>query len=111
MGLDQNGRSVDELLAAAEHSEECYDLAAAENLYATALRADSNDPVIPFNLGNVFDAQGRSAEAKIAWQMAVARDRSEERRVGKECGSTCRYRWSPVHRKKSNQNKETPMYQ
>src|SRR3546814_16704407 len=21
--------------------------------------------------------------------------RSEERRVGKECGSTCRYRWSP----------------
>src|SRR3546814_17010262 len=24
-------------------------------------------------------------------------DRSEERRVGKECGSTCRYRWSPLH--------------
>src|SRR3546814_15845662 len=23
--------------------------------------------------------------------------RSEERRVGKECGSTCRYRWSPDH--------------
>src|SRR3546814_12635525 len=31
---------------------------------------------------------------------AVARDlgeRSEERRVGKECVSTCRYRWSPYH--------------
>src|SRR3546814_12511091 len=25
--------------------------------------------------------------------------RSEERRVGKECGGTCRYRWSPVHNK------------
>src|SRR3546814_16466880 len=25
--------------------------------------------------------------------------RSEERRVGKECGSTCRYRWSPYHYK------------
>src|SRR3546814_12900001 len=25
------------------------------------------------------------------------RDRSEERRVGKECGSTCRSRWSPYH--------------
>src|SRR3546814_16650461 len=25
----------------------------------------------------------------------IARDRSEERRVGKECVSTCRYRWSP----------------
>src|SRR3546814_16039266 len=24
-------------------------------------------------------------------------ERSEERRVGKECGSTCRYRWSPCH--------------
>src|SRR3546814_18287802 len=23
--------------------------------------------------------------------------RSEERRVGKECVSTCRFRWSPVH--------------
>src|SRR3546814_11643196 len=26
--------------------------------------------------------------------------RSEERRVGKECGSTCRSRWSPYHSKK-----------
>src|SRR3546814_16664909 len=25
------------------------------------------------------------------------RDRSEERRVGKECFSTCRSRWSPYH--------------
>src|SRR3546814_12256147 len=26
-----------------------------------------------------------------------ARERSEERRVGKECVSTCRSRWSPYH--------------
>src|SRR3546814_17309608 len=26
--------------------------------------------------------------------------RSEERSVGKECVSTCRYRWSPYHQKK-----------
>src|SRR3546814_15744687 len=26
--------------------------------------------------------------------------RSEERRVGKECVSTCRYRWAPSHKKK-----------
>src|SRR3546814_16750953 len=26
--------------------------------------------------------------------------RSEERSVGKECVSTCRYRWSPYHSKK-----------
>src|SRR3546814_11668546 len=31
----------------------------------------------------------------------VGRRRSEERRVGKECVSTCRSRWSPYHYKKN----------
>src|SRR3546814_15375309 len=31
--------------------------------------------------------------------------RSEERRVGKECVSTCRSRWSPYHYKKKNIHK------
>src|SRR3546814_13369907 len=30
--------------------------------------------------------------------------RSEERRVGKECVSTCRSRWSPYHYKKNETN-------
>src|SRR3546814_16455947 len=30
--------------------------------------------------------------------------RSEERRVGKECVSTCRSRWSPYNKKKKDQN-------
>src|SRR3546814_969455 len=30
-------------------------------------------------------------------QLDVDLDRSEERRVGKECVSTCRSRWSPYH--------------
>src|SRR3546814_13993834 len=33
--------------------------------------------------------------------------RSEERRVGKECVSTCRSRWSPYHKKKK-QTKTKP---
>src|SRR3546814_16315013 len=33
---------------------------------------------------------------------APALPRSEERRVGKECVSTCRSRWSPLHEKKKN---------
>src|SRR3546814_14610047 len=38
---------------------------------------------------------------------AAAKDRSEERRVGKECGSTCRSRWSPYHEKnKTNKKKK-----
>src|SRR3546814_12424291 len=31
--------------------------------------------------------------------------RSEERRVGKECVSTCRSRWSPYHSKKNKYHK------
>src|SRR3546814_11609983 len=31
-------------------------------------------------------------------------NRSEERRVGKECVSTCRSRWAPYHSKKNNNN-------
>src|SRR3546814_18194229 len=33
--------------------------------------------------------------------------RSEERRVGKECVSTCRFRWSPYHKKKKKKTKTT----
>src|SRR3546814_2274237 len=33
-------------------------------------------------------------------ELAVHDHRSEERRVGKECVSTCRSRWSPYHYKK-----------
>src|SRR3546814_13213137 len=31
-------------------------------------------------------------------------NRSEERRVGKQCVSTCRYRWSRYHEKKTKTN-------
>src|SRR3546814_17802537 len=34
----------------------------------------------------------------------VALQRSEERRVGQECVSTCRSRWSPYHYKKTTSN-------
>src|SRR3546814_17345319 len=35
---------------------------------------------------------------------------SEERRVGNECGSTCRSRWSPAHKKKKKQDKLIKVY-
>src|SRR3546814_19716512 len=40
------------------------------------------------------------AEARV--HLAMPEHRSEERRVGKECVSTCRSRWSPYHEKKKN---------
>src|SRR3546814_14311443 len=45
-----------------------------------------------------FGQIGR-ARAIFAAQRQALKDRSEERRVGKECVSTCRSRWSPDHYK------------
>src|SRR3546814_12545420 len=36
--------------------------------------------------------------------------RSEERRVGKECVSTCRSRWSQYHKKKKNRTQQFQQY-
>jgi tetratricopeptide (TPR) repeat protein len=74
MRPEQKARSLDDLLIEAEEADERGDHATAESLYTTAMRADAADPVLPFNLGNVFQAQGRATEAKVAWQIAVARD-------------------------------------
>src|SRR3546814_11321334 len=62
----------------------------------------------------------------VAWPDRVARQRagqrgeylsvggrayrSEERRVGKECVSTCRSRWSPYHYKKKNITERTVLH-
>src|SRR3546814_7302597 len=40
---------------------------------------------------------GKPAPAEAGGKAAAAPARSEERRVGKECVSTCRYRWPPYH--------------
>src|SRR3546814_11819520 len=41
----------------------------------------------------IIDHAQSEQEAVRMWHQ----DRSEERRVGKECVSTCRSRWSPYH--------------
>src|SRR3546814_18368417 len=42
-------------------------------------------------LAVAFDARPQ------AWLTALPKERSEERRVGKECVSTCRSRWAPYN--------------
>src|SRR3546814_17096808 len=42
---------------------------------------------------------GRTFSIALASVKEAGVDRSEERRVGKECVSTCRSRWSPYHSK------------
>src|SRR3546814_15477025 len=44
--------------------------------------------------------RGVRAVLLIGAALLLARARSEERRVGRECGSTCRSRWSPYDIKK-----------
>src|SRR3546814_16140369 len=45
-------------------------------------------------LGKCRDVQDRR---QVETRGLPVADRSEERRVGKECVSTCRSRWSPYH--------------
>src|SRR3546814_18046643 len=46
-------------------------------------------------LVNIEDLPNARCSADLCAINIVADDRSEERRVGKECVSTCRSRWSP----------------
>src|SRR3546814_15212953 len=55
-----------------------------------------DDIDIERRLSAVVDVERRHLDAAIARQRVAGR-RSEERRVGKECVSTCRSRWSPYH--------------
>src|SRR3546814_18949402 len=52
-----------------------------------------------------LEASGKGVKASIKGKdgKVVQDDRSEERRVGKECVSTCRSRWSPYHLQKNNE--------
>src|SRR3546814_6533267 len=48
-------------------------------------------------VGNRAAMGGRGAQVELVLAAELGLWRSEERRVGKECVSTCRSRWSPYH--------------
>src|SRR3546814_18754660 len=89
------------------------DLCAVENL--KLLRSGSNnaqlkglDSILPNGLLEVLKGRGLADtsvldDPKEALRLGSRFDRSEARRVGKECVSTCRSRWSPYHSKKKKQ--------
>src|SRR3546814_19973597 len=52
-------------------------------------------PVTTNPQATLFVLSGGTIVLRYSWH-----ERSEERRVGKECVSTCRSRWSPYHSKK-----------
>src|SRR3546814_11732137 len=53
---------------------------------------------------SIVRGAGEAAEKGILMSTGEAFQRSEERRVGKECGSPCRSRWLPHHLKKNHTN-------
>src|SRR3546814_13264095 len=65
----------------------------------TALRAGSMIRVdnIKIDTENENDRLQPAGKPGHRQPPRLARSRSEERRVGKECVSTCRSRWSPYH--------------
>src|SRR3546814_12996095 len=58
----------------------------------------TEDPAAPVELIRPF-GDGSGDEVLVSLTKS---ERSEERRVGKECVSTCRSRWSPYHEKKKH---------
>src|SRR3546814_4761958 len=62
-----------------------------------ALEAAAPDMTLDVTLAEAVPAPQASTPAPQASTPAPQVSRSEERRVGKECVSTCRSRWSPYH--------------
>src|SRR3546814_3660555 len=76
--------SSDLLVAAEGHPSEVMDMSFSNQLLSAIKLIQSKGSLSPA----VYEIE-RSQDQEIA--------RSEERRVGKECVSTCRSRWSPYH--------------
>src|SRR3546814_19394916 len=79
----------------------------------SALRSFLLDPF--FSFFSFFSREGPLDDALILGELTLIEtvsvrpapfNRSEERRVGKECVSTCRSRWSPYNKKK-NKSRQT----
>src|SRR3546814_12022441 len=65
-----------------------------DNGITVRARAKNAIAIVHFGCARLAFNQGRYA--RISTRL-IGFDRSEERRVGKECVSTCRSRWSPYH--------------
>src|SRR3546814_3276516 len=64
---------------------------------ATVQRPGLPDVAATHAIREEVDHVTRHQPSPARWASAACSARSEERRVGKECVSTCRSRWSPHH--------------
>src|SRR3546814_18005911 len=73
--------------------------AVAEAYHVHGVRTFSLDSMD--ELAKIMRATNDATALALCVRLRVSSERSEERRVGKECDSTCRSRWSPYHEKKN----------
>src|SRR3546814_16192992 len=71
--------------------------------------SEANRPLDPEGAEGVGRQQLRIAGPRRRGVEQAGADRSEERRVGKECVSTCGSRWSPTHSKKKQSKHKDEM--
>src|SRR3546814_14689331 len=64
---------------------------------AAEFAGNTYDRLIAYDLEDVSKIYGEAAESWTVSDAGKTFTRSEARRVGKECVSTCRSRWSPSH--------------
>src|SRR3546814_16226049 len=78
------------------------------NLVGVGYRAQIQGDAVKLQLGFSHDILHKlpaGVKAECPTQTELVIKRSEERRVGKECVSTCRSRWAPYHSKKKNKKR------
>src|SRR3546814_5721251 len=73
------------------------DLIFEEKAHHFGVRRRHRHPGRRYMAGSIVDIAPAAAGRRTHMRFG----RSEERRVGKECVSTCRSRWSPYHSKKN----------
>jgi tetratricopeptide (TPR) repeat protein len=74
LDVEHPNEDANALFAKARAAEEQGDLAGAEQLYRRLTTLDRDDPVAPFNLGNVLRSMGRMVEVESAYRAAVKAD-------------------------------------
>src|SRR3546814_19915688 len=102
--LDESIATVKAIESERDDTVELIEMAEAESDEAMA-----NDGVAA--LAALAERADKDKVSALLAGEADANDRSEERRVGKECGSRCRSGWLPYHKKKIKQRTTRENYE
>src|SRR3546814_17303537 len=82
--MPENGENVAEQFQVRREDQDAFAFRSQQKCKAATERGRLAREIV------AFEVPGRKGQVTVV-------DRSEERRVGKECVSTCRSRWSPYH--------------